>query len=164
MILSKLSPLILAIVSGAIAYLFARKLLYKDTGHQRYQDSNGNELGLERSGGTYRCIVVLTNTELDWFFLSDRRARMHRLEFFETSVPERRWKIIWGPGTLLLHASQLGQLEPRVIHRDDSAVQALFAEVQRRDDVRWALESELFQANAAIDLSQPVVEPPVQDE
>ena len=160
-ILSKLSTLLLAIASGATAYIFARKLLYRDTGHQRYQDSNGNELGLERSGGTYRCIVVLTNPELDWFYFTDPRAGTHRLEFFETTIPERTWKITWGPGTLILHVSQLVELKPLLVEPDENAVEALFEEVQRRDAVTWALESEFFQSAAATDLPQPLVEPPM---
>lgn len=150
------------VLSGAIVYLFLRGLFYKDVGYHRYQDSNGNEMGLERSRGTYRAVIILTNTELDWFYYTDRRAKVHRLEFFGTRAPERCWKIVWNQGTLLLHASKLNQLEPWVMHSNDAAVWALFEEVQQRDDVRWALESKLFQAGATADLPQPIVEPPVQ--
>lgn len=163
MTFSKALVLVIVLVSLVSAYLLLRRFSYKDAGHQRYQDSLGNELGLERSGGTYRALIVLTNAELDWFYFTDPRARTHRIEIFETGAPELRWRIMWSQGTLLLHTSQFEQLEPWIIHPEDNAVEALFEEVQRRDDVRWALESELFQANAAIDLPQPVVEPPAQD-
>lgn len=161
---SKLLLSVIVKVSGAITYIFHRRFFCKDAGYQRYQDSGGNEIGLERSGGTYRAVIILTNAELDWFYFTDYRAAAHRIELFETRVPERCWKIMWGPGTLLLHAYQLEQLEPWVTHPDDTTIQALFEEVQKRDDVRWALESELFQAGAATDLPQPIVESPVQRE
>ena len=158
---AKLLLMVMVTASRVISYFSLRRFFYTDAGSQRYQDRDGNEIGLERSGGAYRAVIVLTNAELDWFYFTDHRAKAHRLEFFETGAPERCWKVRWGPGTLLLHAYRLEQLEPWVTHPDDTAAQTLFREVQKRDDVRWALKSELFQAGVATDLPQPTVEPPV---
>lgn len=134
--------------------------MHRDAGHLRFTDSEGHELGLERNRGAYRAVIVLTNPEIDWYYLTDPSARRNRLEVFDTLSPERPWVVEWESGTLLLHVHDPDKMNPRVISASDDAVRALVGEVQRRDDVRWALTSDFFQARSAGDLPQPTVEPP----
>lgn len=151
-------------VFDIIKRIVPRDVAHFDAGHERFQDKSGNEIGVERDGGIYRAVIVLTNTELDWFFIPEPREGAYLLEIFETGADGQRRRIRWETGLMVLHLFDIRQLEPRVTRTDDAAIRRLFSEVRERDEVRWALTSDLFQSETADELPQPTVEVVKTDE